>query len=331
MRELLSSLQDTDLALLTACFTLGGSSSEERLLEGLPAERKQALSQALSTLRSASEEEHNLWMARDAKPRLEKRSSRGVERCDPSWVVYHMRGESPRVVAALLLQWPFEYTQSVLRRLPEGVRKLLPSRESISQTDPRVLETVRIVFENRFMPMPAPEWTVCNFNSVLYLERPELYALIRDLGMTELAYAFASVGKVALAELCRRLPSEDSEALLAAVQRIPTSEHPSMQTSQRFLSRVAENFAHPDELFQKAGIWRLAKAVWKEPKDFWHTTAQRIPFQAGNLLLGYLDKLEEVLSIDAHASQKVQDHVLQRVLGLSKKGVLNPRWSQLGA
>jgi hypothetical protein len=167
------------------------------------------------------------------------------------------------------------------------------------------------------------------FREIIHLERKELYRLMRDLGLVELGQAFVAVGKLALAELCRRLPRSKAEELILAVRRSSRVDAPDLKTAQRFLSRVVVNFDDTEEFFQKAGLWRVAKACLLESEDFRAAFRQRMPRDAGGLFDEYIQKAHEWEELTPEVLGRLQDSIVVRVKALSETSVLSPRWSQL--
>ena len=152
---------------------------------------------------------------------------------------------------------------------------------------------------------------------------------MRELGLIELGQAFAAVGKIALAELCRRLPRKSAEELIMAVRSASRIDLPDLKTAQRFLSRVVVNFNDTDEFFQKAGLWRLTKCSLMEDEVFRGGFRQRLPREAGRLYDSFFEKTEDFGELDEGQLQRLQDSVLQSIHALSQRQEISSRWANV--
>ncbi|MEK7705788.1 MAG: hypothetical protein AAB426_12580, partial [Myxococcota bacterium] len=216
--------------------------------------------------------------------------------------------------------------RAVLKRLPTGIRKQLPPKEEVTRIPLELVRAVRQTFESRFHAMPAPSTRGFAFRDIMQLERADLYRLMRDLGLIELGQAFVAVGKMALAELCRRLPRDKAEELILAVRGASTVDVPDIKSAQRFLSRVVVNFQDTEEFFTKAGLWRLAKASLIEDGSFRTAFKQRLSPEAGRLFVSYAEKAAELQDLSEDVLRRLQDSVLLRIRELSRRGAIAPQW-----
>ncbi len=328
MHPFFEPLSEREAMLLMTTLTLGGSDSVS-IFSHLPDEVAGRLNEKAQALLQIESKKRVPFMVKQMKQALNFKGLRGVEKVDPSWILQEMRGESPRTVAAILVSLPPSVVRSVLKRLPSGVRKNLPPKEEMKDVPVELVRSVRQIFESHFHAMPASSGREFAFADTIHLERKELYYLLRDLGLVELGQAFIAVGKLALAELCRRLPRSKAEELIMAVRRSSRVDTPDLKTAQRFLSRVVVNFDDTEEFFQKAGLWRIAKAMLPEGEAFQATYRQRMPRTAGELFDSYLVKAGEMEDLTEEKLARLQDSILMRVRELSDKGRISPRWAQL--
>ena len=328
MHPFFAPLSEREVALLLTTLTVGGS-DQVGIFQHLPPQTRGRLQEKATALLNISSDKRVPLMVRELKSLLAFNGLRGVERLDPSWIVQGLKGESARVIATVLINLPTPMVRSVLKRLPTAVRKELPPKDEIRQIPDEVILGVRQIFETRFDAMPIPSAGPFTFKDTLHLERIEIFDLMRDLGLVELGQAFVSVGKLALVELCRRLPRDKAEELILAVRSASTVDLPDRKSAQRFLSRVVVNFEDTEEFFQKAGLWRLAKASLLEDNEFRAAFRQRIPRKAGQLFTTYLEKAGEMQELTPEVLQRLQDSVLVRIRQLSKRGAIGSRWQQV--
>ncbi len=309
--------------------TLMAGSEETTVFQHLPDEQRARLQQKADALLALPSEKRVPFMVHELKQTIGFRGLRGVEKVDPSWILHGLRGETARVVACVLVTLPPPTVRSVLKRLPPGIRKKLPPKSEIKQVPGELIEAVRQIFESRFHEMPEPSPKGFAYRDVVQLEKSDLFRLMRDLGLIELGQAFVAVGKMALAELCRRLPREKAEELILAVRSASLIDVPDIKNAQRFLSRVVVNFTDSEEFFQKAGLWRMSKASLIEDDAFREGFRQRLPREAGQLFFTYMEKAGEIEELSPEMLQRLQDSVLMRIRELSKQGVIENRWRDM--
>lgn len=328
MHPFLAPLSDYEALLLLTTMTIGGS-DEVAIFEHLPKEIRARLEDKAKVLLTIPSKKRVPFMANEIKQALATQGLRGIERIDPSWMLQALKGESPRVVAAVLLGLPGPLVHAILRKLPKGIRHGLPNKKDLMRLPADVISAVRVIFKSRFEPMPQPSIKGFAFRDIVQMDRKDIYRLMHDLGLIELGQAFAAVGKMALAELCRRLPKDKAEELVLAVRNAGNTDLPDIKTAQRFLSRVVVNFNNTDEFFQKAGLWRLAKAARLEDKEFCAGLRQRLPKEAGQLFVMYLEKAAEMEELETECLQKLQDAILLRVQDMAKRGLIAGQWADI--
>src|SRR5437773_78399 len=122
MHPFFEPLSDREAMLLLTTLTVGGS-SETGIFKHMPAEAAARLDAKAKELLGIAKEKRVSFMVAQIKQAISFTGLRGVEKVDPSWLLRGMRGESPRVVAAILISMPPQTVRSVLKRLPPGIRK----------------------------------------------------------------------------------------------------------------------------------------------------------------------------------------------------------------
>jgi len=315
------------MMLLTTLTVAGGS--ELAIFERLPPDSRERVKGKAQALLAIPTEKRVPFMVHEIKQALSFKGLRGVEKVDPTWLLQGLRGESARVVAAVLVSLPAPTVRSLLEKLPPAIRQRLPAKDEMKRVPLELVRSVRQIFESRFHAMPAPSGKGFAFRDVIQLEKAELYKLMRALGLVELGQAFVSVGKMALAELCRRLPREAAEELILAVRAASRVDVPELKSAQRFLSRVVVNFKDTEEFFQKAGLWRLAKASLLEDQAFRAAFRQRLPREPGLVYEAFLEKAAEMSDLDEAVQKRLQDAILLRLRALAERGELNARWASM--
>ncbi len=324
--------------LLATIFTHGGK-DDLHLLDFLPDDDLYTLREKADALLELDGERRAAVVAREIRRQVQFAGLAGLEAVDPTWLLAGIQGEQPRTIGIILAQLSAGARSRILAQLPSEVRVHVPGKEELQDTRLEMMRIVRQRFESKFVPMSAPPGAPSRFyfKDITLLEARDLIQLVRALGVEQLAAAFWTIGKRKLAELCTGLGPRAGEELLAAVKE--TSEEDAMEQTEanEFLQRVLsgtrldgggqeakERFQR--ELFQKAGLFRLAEAVRLERPSFVQQLAQRIPRSHGQLLKSYVFRLGERADVDQARLQRLQDQVLHRVERLAERGKVNPRY-----
>lgn len=327
--RLLYPLDKRQQTLLLTALSFGGSQATE-LFSFLPDDVAQRMLEKAQTLEEIPKEKRIPLMVRELRQLLTFRSTKGLEGVEPSWLIAGFKGESPRTVAIVLMHMPSSIARQIQARLPEPVRNAMPSRAEFKEVPLEVIKLVRARFVAKFAAMPTErrELERLVFRDIVLLTARELVTLVRQLGADELAVAFVAVGKRALAELLGRLPPENAEELIAAVKRVAAEDSMEIKAAQAFLGRVLGNFHNTDELFQKAGLYRLARAVQGEDIIFVRQLQQRFPRAHGRLLSEYLGRLRQREPTPEEQVRRLRDQILDEVVDLARRGKIDARYAQ---
>lgn len=314
--------------LLLTTLTVGGS-EEVGVFEFLPPDSKARVQEKARALLDIPSEKRVPFMVHEMKQALSAGGNRGLERVDPSWILQGLKGESARVVACVLISLPTPTVRSVLKRLPSGIRSNLPPKNEIKRVPLELVRAVREIFETRFAPMPTPTPKGFAFRDILQLDRSDLFTVMRALGLVELGQAFVSVGPMALAEFCRRLPRDKAEELILAVRSASHADLPDLKAAQRFLAKVFVDFKDTEEFFQKSGMWRCARASLLEDETFVSGMRQRLPRVPGELFVEFVHKNRESGEYDQELLKRLQDSVLIRIVRLARDKQIDGRWETM--
>ena len=252
----------------------------------------------------------------------------GLEGVEPSWLSAGFKGESPRVIAIALMHMPSSVSRQIVARLPAPVREALPPREALKGVPLAVVKLVRARFDAKFATMPLErDVAELRFRDLVLLTAKELVIVIRHVGADEIACAFLAVGKRALAEFLGKLPPGDAEELIAAVKRADMKDQMEVKAARGFLGKVLGSFNNTDELFQKAGLNRLARAISLEDVVYVRQISQRFPRAHGRLLGEYLLRTKESAPEQAQV-MRLRDQVLDVIANLSRRGKIEARYGQ---
>lgn len=324
--------------LLAMIFTHEGQ-DDLPILEHLNEDDAFLLQEKAEQLMQLESDQRVAVIVREMRRQIQFAGLIGLEAIDPSWLLAGVRGEQPHTIGIILAQLSAGARARILSHLPDPVRARIPAKEDLSSTRLEIMRIVRQKFESRYVAMPAPprEPTNFYFKDITLLDARELISLIRALGVEQLAAAFLTVGRRKLAELCVRLGRLAADELLAAVKETEPRDAMDIAEANDFLSRMVLGLKAGDtasksqdefqkELFQKAGLFRLAAAVRSERPAFIQQIAQRIPRSHGKLLSQYVHRINDADPIDWTKLRRLQDLVLFRVEKLATRGKVNPRY-----
>lgn len=324
--------------LLATIFTHGGK-DDLYLLDLLPDDDMYSVKEKAEGLLEVDGEKRAAIVAREIRRQVQFAGLAGLEAVDPSWLLAGIRGEQPRTIGIILSQLSAGARSRIMAQLPAAVRAHVPGKEELSETRLEMMRIVRQRFETKFVPMPAPPGapTAFYFKDIALLEARDLVQLVRALGIEQLAAAFWTIGRRKLAELCTSLGQRAAEELISAVKNTAPEDAMELYEANELLRRVLpgsrvdgtgteakERFQQ--ELFQKAGLFRLAQACRAERPAFVQQLAQRIPRSHGQLLKSYVYRLGEDPDVDLPKLHRLQDQVLFRVERLAERGKVNPRY-----
>ncbi len=323
--------------LLCTIFTHGG---EEDLadLQHLNEDDAYLVQEKAQQLLQLEPEQRVAVVVREMRRQMQFAGLIGLEAIDPSWLLAGVRGEQPVVIGIILAQLSSGARSRILAHLPPKVRARVPSKEDLKHTKLELMRIVRHAFESKFVPMAAPPGAPTDFyfKDIALLDAREFVQLIRALGLEQLAAAFMVLGRRKLAELCHRLGPQAADELIAAYKDTEARDAMDISAANDFLSRMVLGLRtgagagsadrYQKELFQKAGLFRLASAIRQERPSYVRQLAQRLPRSHGKLLSQYVYRINDDGEAEPAYLRRLQDLVLFRVEKLAARGKVNPRY-----
>jgi hypothetical protein len=327
--RLLFPLDRRQQTLLLTLLSFGGASDISGYLALLPEAEAALLKEKADKLSEIPREKRVPLLVHQLKQLMSFRGQKGLEGIDPSWLIAAFKGESPRSVAIVLLHMPSSLARQITSRLPDEIKNQMPSREELLRTVPlEIAKVVRARFDEKFASMPLEQRTLetFSFRDVLLLNAKELLVLVKKLGFDELALAFIAVGKRALAAFLAKLPPETTDEMMTSVKRVAGETQMESKAAQDFLGKVLKNFANHDELFQKAGLFRLARAVAREDRTFIRQLEQKLPRAHGRVLEDYLGRLKSLAPTEDEVLGKLRDQIVEITVDLSNRGKIDARF-----
>ena len=193
-----------------------------------------------------------------------------------------------------------------------------------------LVRSVRQIFESRFHAMPQPSPKGFAFRDVIQLEKSELHQLMRALGLVELGQAFVSVGKMALAELCRRLPREKAEELILAVRGASQVDSAGAQERAALLvARGRELLRHRGVLPEGGPVAARQGLAARGPdlsRALFVSGCRARPGSFRELTSG---RRRRWATSARRCSRRLQDSILLSLRELARRGEVDARWAEV--
>lgn len=243
----------------------------------------------------------------------------------PAWIVDVLLHESPRIIGLIMRFLPSRHTRYVLEHLPHTVREQLPHMVEAFAVSDAVLRLVRRWFEQHFTPThDLHAVATLDFTAISALSLDELAALIHDLGIQEMAHAFARMPKEAVKLILNRLPFDDAQALMKRLSDC-TKIDPQLERDARYsiLELRLEQGASA-ELIAEVGALALAKAFQSHHYSMLATLKQKLPPRLAYLLQRDVDMALFASAVPLAIER--QSLILSRFAALIESGVLRHEW-----
>lgn len=325
LSRLLLPLDRKQQTLLLSLLSLGGRDIE-RYYAFLPEAEARLLQEKAAKLSEIPEGKRVPLMLRQLKQMHSFQATKGLEGVEPSWLLAGFKGESPRTVAIILMHMPSSISRQILSRLPPAVREAMPERETLKEVPLDLVKLVRRKFDEKFATMPdARRLDSFGYQELVLFKARELIVLIRAIGIDELAQTFFTIGKRALAAFLGKLPPERVDEMIAAVKRCSADDALHPEHAQLFLANVFHDYQQVEELYQKAGLFRLARSFKETDDIFSRQMAQKFPRAHGRLLAQYGQWLEKQSDYLGHA--RLRNQILMSAVELSQRGKISPEYS----
>ncbi|MBI2346568.1 MAG: hypothetical protein HYV03_06775 [Deltaproteobacteria bacterium] len=246
----------------------------------------------------------------------------------PAWLAGVLESESPRVVGLLMRYLPSRHVRYLAEHLPEGLRRRLPHLLDTFAVTPTILRLVRRTFESHFVPIrPTRSAESLDFSDLAQLRGEELEALLRDLGIHELAIAFRDLPAAALHIVFNRLKFRDAKALRERILA-QTAPDPLLERDAKYtIFECGVTGGDPEAVLTEIGVHALAKALSIEAEAVAEVLRQKLVPSIGYLLRRCLSGAAR-RTHPAVARQR-QAVVRARLAALASAGAVAPEWKQI--
>lgn len=322
----LSPLNGREQAFLLTSL-LFASQQYEALLQYMPSEiQKQYLEKAKMLLAIERNERVALMIAQLKRLLLYQRQT-PLTLIHPSWVTFVLQRDNPALVAALFSQLPSSLVRQILPLLPPEMQAYIAgAHEPVSEL---VAQVVLRVVESRFEPMPREEVSEkLLFRDVISLRPNEILIVLHEIGIRQVAAAFAGLGLKNAALLLSKFPQEVISDVIDAIQNIVVTTKMEEEAARRYLVFVFDEFVSTEIVFRKAGSYFFACAAMTQPQIFQRQMAQRLPREDGLRLLSDIALVQKTVTVKDEVVLAFQKQVIEMIIGLAKRNKIDERFAQ---
>lgn len=302
---LIAALREGDQApLLLDCVDEGRTEAAREVLDGMLKQgkknRQDEWARALAAL--GPEGKVNLWSQADA-----------------GWIVDSLRGESPLVWAQVFRELPRAKVGRLLAELPKELRKLVKAMSSHVPVA-QVWSLLKLRLESRFPSVSRELWERPGDFEVFHrLNTDQFLQLMRELGLSEMAVAFAKVDRTATRAILHRLGVEDAKELRRRIKQGGNYSLETMREAQMNILSLEVEKLKTEEFTLEIGFSVFSRAFGPEHRDLTPIFVYKLPPRHGYLLKRYLD-----LNIPRNHSEKAQ-RLRERILGALER--IRPQFS----
>ena len=243
----------------------------------------------------------------------------------PAWLLERLTGEPPRVVGIILRALPSSHVRYLLKNLPPMLRDRVPSMVESFAVRPEVLEIIRRRFEANFLPMRiSKRVSHPGFEHLYFLKTGEIEALVRELGLVELAIALSGITGKALHMIFNRLDLKDAKRLQAKIKGLKSISPELYRQARLNILKIEGRHEGPEKMLISAGLAALASAMGSGHAEPAGLMQQKMPPSDAYLLKRFLD--ETRLAKNPKVDAERQAMVLRTVAELSADGRISPEW-----
>ena len=245
----------------------------------------------------------------------------------PAWILERLREEPPRVVGIILRYLPSKHLRFLLKHLPPHIRETIPGMmESFAVPGP-ILEVIRQRFERHFLPM-----RICRseekfgFEHLYYLKAEELEALVRDLGISELAIVFSGLSGKAMRAVYNRLDLKEARRLQSRMGELGDVSPELFRQARNAVLEIEGQHLGPKLMLTRLGLAALASATGREYERVGRLIQQKLSPHDGYLLKRLAD--ETKLRGDGGVAVERRDIVLGLVASLAREERIDSVWAR---
>jgi hypothetical protein len=256
--------------------------------------------------------------------RSQERGSR-LASVEEEWLLAALRGEHPRAIRLVLDSLPDDQAERLLRGLPTELADAVASLGEDLAVSDEVREIVVRRFEEPFVA--ASDLRLASrFDHVVSLRTRDVLALIRGLGLDEMAVAFRGVTRDQLRQLLRNMGGRDERDLIARLKEYDDVDKQRVKQALRDVSAAIAGGSPTTDLPRKVGLDRIARAAVPADPAWALYLARRLPVRIGE---EFLRLREEAAGLEMEVAGRLQRATVDEARRLAREERLPPKWAKL--
>lgn len=236
----------------------------------------------------------------------------------PEWMLKILSLETPRVIAILLRYIPSRQSRYILERLPARIKGRMPHFVDAFSVPTLVVQSMRRKFESHFAAVSSAHEEMDRFSGLARLSFEDLPKLMRDLGLHEIALAFADADERSVQILMKRLPESDARRLQERMHHLADAPAALTRDAKFTILDIDLESVPSDVFLFEIGIRAFAKACGRAEKHLIKALSLKLEPRVGEWLLSQAARK----SGGGELGGLRQKLVLNRFETLSKAGVL---------
>lgn len=208
---------------------------------------------------------------------------------DPGWIVESLRGESPLVWALVFRELPRAKVGRVLAELPKELRKMVKAMANNVPAD-QVWNALKLRLQSRFPSVPRELWErPGDMEHFHRLSTDQFLQLMRELGLGEMAMAFAKVDRTATRAILHRLGVEDAKELRGRIKQGGHYTTEAMREAQMNILSLEVEKLKSEEVPLEIGFNVFSRAFGPEHRAWVPVFVYKLPPKYGYVLKRSLD------------------------------------------
>lgn len=236
----------------------------------------------------------------------------------PEWLLRILEGESPRVIAILLRYIPSHQVRYIVDRLPARIKDRMPHYVDAFSVPTPIVQAIRRRFEAHFEGVAAMGADAAALARVSGLGYDDLPKFFRDLGLHEIALAFADADARSIQILMKRLPEADARRLEERMHHLGEAPVRLSRDAKFTILDIDVESVPADQFLFEVGLRAFAKACGQGERHVIRALSLKLEPRVGEWLLAQTTRKAG----GGELGGMRQEMILTRLETLSRAGVL---------
>lgn len=246
--------------------------------------------------------------------RVSKDELSNLSNIHPAWIAKALENETPKVIGIILRWLPSQHVRYILENIPKRLKMALPKMVESFSVPTEIVALIKSGFERKFkLPTFDIKKDFGGFNEVINLSTDQIYKLLRDLGVHELAMAFHNVEADGISVLFNRMDFNTARSLGQRIKDVSESADV-LKDAKYTILETAMDQEDIEKLLIEVGLAAFAKSI--TDISMFEPLKLKLDPALSYLFKRYLDQYGG----NARTAEKRQAIVLSRISLLSKAG-----------